>query len=85
MEEALVPKQLDKGAALSYERGHYRKVYALFERLAGGMNMGKGDIRTRRGKTCRGTYGNTRPKKKKVKAKEKVTVQVATKAPRHKK
>ncbi len=46
--------------------------------------MGKGDIRTRRGKTCRGTHGNTRPKKKKVKAKEKVTVQVATKAPRHK-
>ena len=46
--------------------------------------MGKGDMRTRRGKTYRGTYGNTRPKKKKVKANEKVTVQVATKAPRHK-
>ncbi len=46
--------------------------------------MGKGDIRTRRGKTGRGTYANARPKKKKVKAKEKVTVQVATKAPRHK-
>ena len=43
--------------------------------------MGKGDMRTRRGKTYRGTYGNTRPKKKKVKANEKVTVQVATKAP----
>jgi ribosomal small subunit protein bTHX len=52
-----------------------------FESLTGGTNMGKGDIRTRRGKTCRGTYGNTRPKRKKVKAKEKVTVQVATKAP----
>jgi 30S ribosomal protein S31 len=27
--------------------------------------MGKGDRRTRRGKIWRGTYGNTRPKKKK--------------------
>ncbi|RMG42064.1 MAG: 30S ribosomal protein THX [Candidatus Dadabacteria bacterium] len=27
--------------------------------------MGKGDIRTRRGKIVRGTFGNTRPKKKK--------------------
>ena len=27
--------------------------------------MGKGDIRTRRGKISRGTYGVTRPKKKK--------------------
>ncbi|MCY3540762.1 MAG: 30S ribosomal protein THX [Gammaproteobacteria bacterium] len=27
--------------------------------------MGKGDIRTRRGKIVRGTNGNTRPKKKK--------------------
>jgi len=26
--------------------------------------MGKGDIRTRRGKIFRGTYGKTRPKKK---------------------
>jgi 30S ribosomal protein S31 len=27
--------------------------------------MGKGDRRTKRGKIYRGTYGNTRPKKKK--------------------
>ncbi|MGA2260671.1 MAG: 30S ribosomal protein THX [Acidobacteriota bacterium] len=27
--------------------------------------MGKGDIRTRRGKINRGTYGKTRPRKKK--------------------
>jgi len=27
--------------------------------------MGKGDIRTRRGKIYRGTFGKTRPKKKK--------------------
>jgi len=27
--------------------------------------MGKGDIRTRRGKICRGTNGKTRPSKKK--------------------
>ncbi len=27
--------------------------------------MGKGDIRTRRGKIHRGTYGKTRPRKKK--------------------
>lgn len=27
--------------------------------------MGKGDIRTRRGKIWRGTYGKTRPSKKK--------------------
>ena len=26
--------------------------------------MGKGDIRTKRGKIFRGTYGNRRPKKK---------------------
>ena len=29
--------------------------------------MGKGDLRTRRGKIFRGTYGNTRPKKKRKK------------------
>ncbi|HYK89314.1 MAG TPA: 30S ribosomal protein THX [Acidobacteriota bacterium] len=28
--------------------------------------MGKGDLRTRRGKICRGTFGKTRPRKKKV-------------------
>ncbi|MEM7828161.1 MAG: 30S ribosomal protein THX [Candidatus Aenigmatarchaeota archaeon] len=27
--------------------------------------MGKGDLRTKRGKIFRGTYGKTRPKKKK--------------------
>jgi ribosomal small subunit protein bTHX len=32
--------------------------------------MGKGDRRTRRGKTCRGSYGNARRKKKKVKEKK---------------
>lgn len=47
------------------------RVSALFQRLARGLNMGKGDIRTRRGKIYRGTYGNARPKKKKVKVKEK--------------
>jgi len=31
--------------------------------------MGKGDRRTKRGKIFRGTYGNTRPKKKKKKRK----------------
>jgi 30S ribosomal protein S31 len=29
--------------------------------------MGKGDLRTKRGKINRGTYGKTRPKKKKTK------------------
>ena len=28
--------------------------------------MGKGDKKTKRGKIARGTYGNTRPKKKKL-------------------
>jgi 30S ribosomal protein S31 len=32
--------------------------------------MGKGDLRTRRGKIYRGTYGNARRKKKKKKASE---------------
>lgn len=31
--------------------------------------MGKGDIRTRRGKIYRGTYGNARPKKRQQKEK----------------
>jgi 30S ribosomal protein S31 len=26
--------------------------------------MGKGDIKTKKGKICRGTHGKTRPKKK---------------------
>jgi len=43
----------------------------VFERLAGDLDMGKGDVRTRRGKIYRGTYGNARPKKKKVKVREK--------------
>ena len=30
--------------------------------------MGKGDRRTKRGKIFRGSYGNTRPKKKKLRA-----------------
>ena len=29
--------------------------------------MGKGDLRTKRGKIFRGTYGNTRPKQKRRK------------------
>ncbi|MBI4345636.1 MAG: 30S ribosomal protein THX [Elusimicrobia bacterium] len=33
--------------------------------------MGKGDIRTKRGKIYRGTYGNTRRKKAKKKQREK--------------
>jgi 30S ribosomal protein S31 len=32
--------------------------------------MGKGDTRTRRGKICRGSFGKSRPKKKKSKGKE---------------
>jgi len=36
----------------------------------GELNMGKGDIRSRRGKTARGTFGNCRPKKKKAKQKK---------------
>ncbi len=32
--------------------------------------MGKGDIRTKRGKIWRGTSGNARPKKKKTKEKK---------------
>ena len=32
--------------------------------------MGKGDLRTRRGKIYRGTYGNARRKKRKKKATE---------------
>ena len=31
--------------------------------------MGKGDLRSKRGKIFRGTYGNTRPKKKNKKRK----------------
>ncbi|MFO7838646.1 MAG: 30S ribosomal protein THX [Desulfosalsimonadaceae bacterium] len=30
--------------------------------------MGKGDIRSKRGKIYRGTYGKTRPRKKKQKS-----------------
>ncbi len=30
--------------------------------------MGKGDLRTRRGKIFRGTFGKTRPRKKKKKS-----------------
>ncbi len=30
--------------------------------------MGKGDLRTKRGKLYRGTYGKSRPRKKKQKA-----------------
>jgi 30S ribosomal protein S31 len=33
----------------------------------GGSIMGKGDKKTKRGKIARGTYGKTRPKKKKDK------------------
>jgi len=29
------------------------------------ITMGKGDMKTKRGKITRGTYGKTRPKKKK--------------------
>ena len=35
--------------------------------------MGKGDIRTKRGKIRRGTTGKSRPKKNKKKVKEKET------------
>lgn len=33
--------------------------------------MGKGDMRTRKGKTKRGSFGNTRPKAAKVRAEKK--------------
>lgn len=33
--------------------------------------MGKGDLRTKRGKTWRGTYGNSRPRKKKKRSEKK--------------
>ncbi len=33
--------------------------------------MGKGDLRTKRGKLYRGTYGKSRPRKKKQKADKK--------------
>ncbi|PCJ79260.1 MAG: 30S ribosomal protein THX [Flavobacteriales bacterium] len=51
--------------------------------------MGKGDIKTRRGKIHKGTYGNTRPRKKnkttfvaekpKVAAKKEITKEATTK------
>ena len=37
----------------------------------GGQEMGKGDQRTKRGKIWKGTYGKTRPRKKKKKASRK--------------
>jgi ribosomal small subunit protein bTHX len=37
--------------------------------------MGKGDIRSRRGKLYRGTHGNTRPKAAKIRKKRKVAKQ----------
>ena len=37
--------------------------------------MGKGDRRTKRGKTWRGTTGNCRPKRKKAKDKKKADEQ----------
>ena len=48
-----------------FHSGH--KPYHLQE----ADGMGKGDIRTRRGKIWRGTTGKTRPKKKRNKEKEK--------------
>ncbi len=33
--------------------------------------MGKGDLRTRRGKIYRGTHGKTRPRRKKTKVEKK--------------
>jgi len=37
----------------------------------GDESMGKGDLRTKRGKICRGTFGKTRPKRKKRNMKQK--------------
>lgn len=42
--------------------------------------MGKGDMRTRRGKIYRGTNGKTRPKKAKVKSAEKAVPEAEAKA-----
>lgn len=39
--------------------------------LTGEAEMGKGDAGTRRGKIARGSYGKTRPKKRKTKTKKK--------------
>ncbi|BCO10428.1 hypothetical protein GF1_28040 [Desulfolithobacter dissulfuricans] len=39
--------------------------------LFGGILMGKGDLRTKRGKIVRGTFGNSRPKKKNAKKNKK--------------
>lgn len=41
------------------------------ERLIGGKAMGKGDLRTKRGKIYRGTHGKTRPGRKKSKGEKK--------------
>lgn len=42
----------------------FAKQFILFKK---GEIMGKGDLRTRRGKIYRGTFGKTRPKKKIIK------------------
>lgn len=42
--------------------------------------MGKGDLKTRRGKTYRGNYGNSRPHKAKTVAGSKTVAVVAKKA-----
>jgi 30S ribosomal protein S31 len=40
---------------------------ARYRGSKGGYDMGKGDQRTKRGKIWKGTYGKTRPRKKKKK------------------
>jgi 30S ribosomal protein S31 len=40
--------------------------------------MGKGDLRTRRGKIFRGTFGKTRPRKKKKKQAQQIQAQQVT-------
>jgi 30S ribosomal protein S31 len=71
----LVLKELDKGSALSYERGHREESTVRGHGSSRGnkesSTVGKGDVRTRRGKIYRGTYGKSRPKGKKAKPKAK--------------
>jgi 30S ribosomal protein S31 len=47
----------------------------------GGWTMGKGDVRTKRGKIYNGSYGKTRPHKLKKKAPATAAARVAPRRP----
>ena len=51
-------------------RCEFSTAHLMAER-GGGIIMGKGDQRSKRGKIHRGTFGKSRPKKKKSKSNEK--------------